>query len=64
MLFVSVHCEDELDRTRLIPLHKVDQVDTNADGSDYITVGTEIMIFTGASLSCVVMRLTLTHMQK
>lgn len=38
MLFVSVHCQDEIDRERLIPLHLVTRVEINADGSDYIYV--------------------------
>lgn len=36
MLFVSVHCEDEIDRAHYIPLHEVQEVKLNADGGDCI----------------------------
>lgn len=36
MLFVNVHCQDEIDRMELIPLNRVARVFVNADGSDTI----------------------------
>lgn len=42
-LFVTVHCGDEMDREKLIPLRRIKYVETNEDGSDsIITVDDEV----------------------
>jgi len=34
--FVQVHCDDEIDRAKFIPMSEIREINTNADGSDYI----------------------------
>lgn len=41
MLFVSVHCEDEIDREEFIPLHKVDKMVID-EFSTYIMVADKL----------------------
>lgn len=44
-LFVCVHCGDEMDREKLIPLRRVKYVEINADGSDSITTVDDEVFF-------------------
>lgn len=36
MKLITCHCDDEIDRDLYIPFHAIEEVHTNADGSDHI----------------------------
>ena len=45
MLFLSVHCKDEIDRSHLIPLIRVMEVHTNDDGGDWVILDTRDIVY-------------------
>lgn len=42
MIIVYCHCGDEMDRALYIPMDKVTEIHTNADGSDWFRANGEI----------------------
>lgn len=42
MILVSCHCDDEMDRALYVPIDKVTEINTNADGTDWFRANGEV----------------------